>query len=76
MKVGVTLGCTTIDITAVVAQTLPADGVKVYCVVTAALVAKLLTAGNQVPVNPLFETLGSVIVDPLQNGPKVVNVGV
>ena len=76
LKVGVTFGFTNIDITAVVAQTLPADGVKVYWVVIAALVAILFTAGNQVPVKPLFDIVGRVIVAPLQNGPKAVNVGV
>ena len=59
-----------------VAQTLPADGVKVYWVVTAALVAILFTAGNQVPVKPLVETVGKEIVAPLQNGPKAAKVGV
>ena len=76
LKVGVTFGFTTIDITVDVAQTLPADGVKVYWVVIAAAVAILLTAGNQVPVKPLFDMVGRVIVAPLQNGPKAVKVGV
>ena len=52
------------------AQTLPAAGVKVYWVVTAALVAILFTAGNQVPVKPLIETVGREIVAPLQYGPN------
>ena len=50
----------------------PVVGVNVYVVV-----AVLFTAGDQVPVKPLLEVVGSaLIVAPEQNGPTDVNVGV
>jgi hypothetical protein len=45
--------------------------VNVYVVV-----AVLFTAGDHVPVNPLFEVVGSVNVPPLQIAATWVNVGV
>ncbi len=64
MKVGVTFGVTVIVIVAVVAHR-PAVGVKVYVVV-----AKLLTAGDHVPVIPLFDVVGNANkVAPEQIGP-------
>jgi hypothetical protein len=45
-------------------------------VVTADVVAELFTAGDHVPVKPLVESVGRVIIFPLQNGPSCVNVGV
>jgi hypothetical protein len=46
-------------------------GVKVYVVV-----AVLLTAGDQVPVNAFVEVVGRVIVPPEQMGAMGLNVGV
>ena len=39
------------------------------------VVAKLLAAGDQAPVNPLIEDVGNVIVSPKQIGAIVLNVG-
>ena len=64
MKVGVTFGVTVIVIVAVVAHR-PAVGVKVYVVV-----AKLLTAGDHVPVMELFDVVGKAAnASPEQIGP-------
>ena len=50
----------------------PTVGVKVYVVVTLGF-----TAGNQVPVMPLFEVVGNAVsVAPEQIGAICVNVGV
>ncbi len=62
VNVGVTFGFTVTDIVVVVAQA-PVAGVKVYVVV-----AVLFTAGDQVPLIPFNEAVGSEIVPPLQIG--------
>jgi hypothetical protein len=49
----------------------PAVGVNVY-----AVVAVLLIAGNHVPVMPLFEVVGKLIVLPAQIAATCVNAGV
>ncbi len=66
VKVGVVFGVTVIVIVTVVVVThCPAVGVKVYVVVP-----KLLTAGDHVPVIPLFEVVGNAAkVAPEQIGP-------
>jgi hypothetical protein len=40
------------------------------------VVAVLFTAGDQVPVKPLFEVVGNVMVPPEQIGAIAVKVGV
>ena len=39
------------------------------------VVAVLFTAGDQVPVNPFVDVVGSVIIPPEQIGAIVLNVG-
>jgi hypothetical protein len=71
VNVGITFGLTVIVIVAVVAHC-PAFGVKLYVVV-----AVLSKAGDQVPVMPLFEVVGSGDkVAPEHIGATAVNVGV
>jgi len=71
VNVGVMLELTTIVMEAVVAHW-PASGVKVYVVVVV-----LSKAGNQVPVMPLVEVVGSGASGaPEQIGPTAVNAGV
>ena len=71
MNVGVTLGFTTIDIVAAVAQTPVAGvGVKVYNVVTGLVGAVLIIEGDQVPVKLFIDRGGKVIELPLQKGPN------
>jgi hypothetical protein len=71
VNVGVMLELTTIVIVAVVAHC-PAVGVNVYVVVVV-----LSKAGDQVPVIPLLEVVGSgTSVAPEQIDPTAVNVGV
>src|SRR5437868_287921 len=71
LNVGVMLELTTIVIVAVVAHC-PAVGVKVYVVVVV-----LSSAGDQVPVIPLIEVVGSGDKGaPAQIGATAVNVGV
>ena len=62
VKVGVT-GAPTLTVIVVVVAHSPAVGVNVYVVV-----AVLLTAGDQVPVIPLFEVVGNVKLPPEQIG--------
>ena len=70
-KVGVILGLIVIVKVVVVAHW-PIVGVKVYVVVVV-----LSIAGDHVPVIPLLEVVGRApIVDPEQNGPTDVKVGV
>ena len=71
LNVGVIFGLTVIVNVAVVAHC-PAVGVKVYVVVTV-----LLSAGDQVPVMPLVEVVGSAAsVAPAQIDATALNVGV
>jgi hypothetical protein len=70
VNVGVMFGLTVTLIVAVVAQT-PTAGVKVYVVVVV-----LFTAGDQVPLIPFNEAVGSVNDPPLQIAATCVNVGV
>jgi hypothetical protein len=71
VNVGVTFGITVIVIVVVVAQS-PIVGVNVYVVVV-----ELFSAGDQVPVIPLFEVVGNAaIAVPEQIGVTCVNVGV
>ena len=71
LKVGVTLGLTVIVNVDVVAHC-PAADVNVYVVVTV-----LSSAGDQVPVIPLLDVVGSgVRAAPEQIGATAVNVGV
>ena len=71
VNVGVTFGLTVIVNVVVVAHC-PAVGVKVYVVV-----AVLFKAGDQLPVIPLFEVVGSADkVAPEQIGATAVKVGV
>jgi hypothetical protein len=71
VNAGVTFGLTVIVIVAVVAHC-PAVGVKVYVVVVV-----LSKAGDQLPVMPLLEVVGSGDkVAPEQIGATAVNVGV
>jgi hypothetical protein len=71
VNAGVTFGLTVIVIVAVVAHC-PAVGVKVYVVVVV-----LSKAGDQLPVIPLLEVVGSGDkVAPEQIGATAVNVGV
>jgi hypothetical protein len=71
VNAGVILELTTIVIVAVVAHC-PAVGVKVYVVVVV-----LSNAGDQLPVTPLFEVVGSGDrVAPEQIGATAVNVGI
>ena len=67
MNNGVTTGTTS---TVLVTETAhcPAVGVKVYVVV-----AVLLIAGLQVPVMPLIDVVGSVMVAPEQTGAILSN---
>ena len=62
VKVGVT-GAPTLTVIVVVVAHSPAVGVNVYVVV-----AVLLTAGDQVPVMPLFDVVGNVKLPPEQIG--------
>ena len=70
LNVGVTGSPTTTVIVEVVAHC-PAPGVNVYSVVTV-----LLMAGDQVPVIPSREGVGSVNASPIQIGVTWLNVGV
>ena len=71
LNVGVMFGLTTIVNVVVVAHS-PAVGVKVYVVV-----AVLSSAGDQVPVIPLFDVVGNAAsVAPEQIGATALNVGV
>ena len=71
LKVGVTFGLTVIVSVVVVAHC-PAAGVNVYVVV-----AVLFKAGDQLPVIPLLDVVGSGDkVAPEQIGATAVNVGV
>ena len=71
VKVGVMLELTVIVSVVVVAHC-PASGVNVYVVV-----AVLSKAGDQVPVMPLFEVIGSAAsVAPAHIGATVVKAGV
>jgi len=71
LNVGVTFGFTVIVNVVVVAHC-PAVGVKVYVVV-----AVLSKAGDQVPVIPLVDVVGSAVrVAPEQIGAIALNVGV
>ena len=71
VNVGVVFGVTEIVMVAVVAHN-PEVGVNVYVVVVV-----LLTAGDQVPVIPLFEVVGNADkVAPEQIELTCVNVGV
>ena len=69
MKVG-TVCALTVTVIVVVVAHCPAVGVNVYVVV-----AVLLTAGDQVPVMPLFEVVGNVKLPPEQIGVTCVKVG-
>ena len=71
VKVGVTCGLTVMVKVVVVAHC-PALGVKVYVVV-----AVLLSAGDHIPVIPLFDVVGNAAkVAPEQMGATAVKVGV
>ena len=71
VKVGVIFGLT-VMVNVVVVAHWPAVGVNVYVVV-----AVLFNAGDQVPVNPLVDVVGSAVrVAPEQIGATAVNVGV
>ena len=71
MNVGIMFGFT-VMVNVVVVAHCPAVGVNVYVVV-----AVLFNAGDQVPVNPLLEVVGSAVsVAPEQMGATDVNVGV
>jgi hypothetical protein len=69
VKVGV-VGVVTFTVIVVVVAQRPAVGVNVYVVV-----AVLFTAGDHVPVTPLLEVVGRVMVPPEQIGAMAVNVG-
>ena len=70
LNVGVDCGFT-VTVNVVVAAHCPAFGVKVYVVV-----AVLLSAGDQVPVIPLFDVVGNAAsVAPEQIGATALNVG-
>ncbi len=70
LNAGVITGLTVTDMVVVVAHC-PASGVKVYSVV-----AVLLMAGNQVPVNPSLAVVVNVNDSPLQIAGTCVKVGV
>ncbi len=60
----------TVTVNVVVVAHAPGAGVNVYVVV-----AVLLTAGDQVPLIPLFEVVGNVSNEPLQIGAMGLNCG-
>jgi len=60
----------TVTVNVVVVAQAPGAGVNVYVVV-----ALLLTAGDQVPLIPLFEVVGNESKEPLQMGAMGLNCG-
>ena len=72
LNIGTVVGWLTVITKVVTAAHCPASGVNVYVVVVV-----LSNAGDQLPVNPLFEVVGKADkLPPLQIGVTAVNVGV